>query len=216
LKTLRLTQLNGTRQKLRDSLETIIEADNVALQSINKDAEMYYEKTGDIIRKDARGNTCIRSRPWKEFAERSPWTDFTEEVNGDRVILKIGKRIFQQILANYDAVIAERKESPKINEITKNTASIVKQAEKLKRTIIQTNEKLQKALLTNGRPDLKNSKVFINAKTEFDDLSYQHSNLLSQLAFYTNETENVPSFPSLTCTDTSAENSIPEKWRYNA
>ena len=197
-------QLRSTVEEMRNEKDNANAAKINISRLINANAKMKWENTRMVTRESSN-----RVYSWTVL----DWEEFLRKNEGKIAVLDLFMLYCDQTMAVYDAEIAERKKSPRIKELTKNMASITKQAEKLKLVVIQANEKLQKALSNNGRPDFKNSQVFINAKREFDDLSYQHSNLMAQLAYYTNETKIVPSFPSLTCTDTSAEHAIKEEWK---
>jgi hypothetical protein len=197
-------QLRTINEEIRNEKDNANDAKNNILRQINPDAKTKWESTRMVTRESSN-----RVYSWTVL----DWEEHERKIRGKEAVLDLFMLYCDQTIAVYDAEIAERKKSPKIKELTKNAASIVKQGEKLKSTIIQSNVELLKAISNNGRPEFNKSKVFINAKMEFEDLSYQHSNLMAQLAFFTNETENVRSFPSLVCADISVENSIKDEWR---
>lgn len=204
-KTCTLNQLNDKIQKLRDFLENIADLELVVSQSINDNAKMQVEKTGLIIRENSLGNATI---------QRKSWDKHVSEVNGDKAVLKIAKTVCQQILENYTAESAKRNDKKKISQITTKMIDLTRNAEKLLPKITQANTKAQKSLANSKRIDLKTCNVFIDATTEFSELNNQYSNLKNELDFYTKDAKNIPAFPALTNTETSAESEIRKEWRF--
>jgi hypothetical protein len=163
-------QLRSTVEEIRNEKDNANTAKTNITKLINVEAEKTWENTRMVTRESSNRVSSWTVLDWKEHLKK---------YKGKIAVLDLFMLYCDQTIAVFDEEIAARKKSPKIKELTKNMASIAKQAEKLKLVIIQVNEKLQKALSNNGRPDFKSSKVFINAKAEFDDLSYQHSNLMA-------------------------------------
>ena len=204
LVALPLAQTQSEQQKKRQIIETAKNGKQLWSKLRDADAKDEYTRTRTVTIKTANRIRSVVPINWDEHYAK---------VEGVEATYDLFMVYSEEDLAIFDAEIIERKKSPKIKELTKNMVSLVKQAEKLKFAIIQANIKAQKALSSNGRPDIKTCKVYVNAKTEFDDLSYQHSNLMTQLTFYMNDTASIPSFPGLSCDDISAEHAIKEEWR---
>lgn len=196
--------LHTIAQEIRQEIEKLKNAKPLLAKLIDANAKSQWQGSYMI--------TIGTSNKSSSYSEPD-WEKHETKIRGKEVVLDMAILLNEKLVAVYDAEMADRKKSPKVKEIIKNMSSLVKNAEKIRPTVTNANEKAQKALAHGTRTDLKTCKAYIEATIELSDLCQQYITLENELRFYTNEAINDLDFPALTASDTSADNEIKKQWR---
>ncbi len=201
---LNYAQLTAKAQEISVENERLKSAKPLLLKLISSDAKTQWEKNYAVtIEKPDR---CLS---WVVH----DWEKHDTEIKTKNAVLDFDIIQHEEILDVYNEEIAHRKQSPKIKDIIKNMTSIAKDAEKIRLKIRDANIKAQKSLTNNSSPNLKVCSTYIDAITDFAELSHHYSVLQGQLAYFTNETANVPSLQGLTSDETGSDFEIKKTWR---
>jgi len=134
------------------------------------------------------GNTFKLIPPWN-YAERA------EIAEAEVAVLEEAIAIRKRRIKIYETVISQKRDNKEVNDNIAKMEKSTRRAKVIKPKIVQQSSEIMKAL-EHGEPSVELCKHFMENLEEFNEIRNEYNALRHQLEFLTDETANIPTFPT--------------------